>query len=317
MSQAVVPPVVAAQRVFTKETLHRGRPARIRCIDIDGQTFSISRGPLAVLALEDEWYEDIADPAAVIDAIQQRRAPRPDILTFWQRLPDIERRFPFHCEWEALAVLPITSYEEWWQHQIKSRVRNLIRSSRKQGVVVKRVPFDDAFVAGMTAIFNETPIRQGRPFWHYGKDFETVRRQFSRFVSREHMIGAYFQDEMIGFAMLGNAGRFGVTGQIISSIRHRDKATNNGLIAKAVEVCEAENLRHLVYLYWGDGSLSEFKRRCGFEPVQVPRYYVPLTWKGRTALKCGAHRGWKGTLPNVIVQPLKRARGAWYEMRAR
>ena len=39
----------------------------------------------------------------------------------------------------------------------------------------------------MTAIFNEAAIRQGRPFWHYGKDFETVKRQFSRYLAREHM----------------------------------------------------------------------------------------------------------------------------------
>ena len=35
--------------------------------------------------------------------------------------------------------------------------------------------FDDEFITGMTRIFNETPVRQGRRFWHYGKDFDTVR----------------------------------------------------------------------------------------------------------------------------------------------
>ena len=87
-----------------------------------------------------------------------------------------------------------------------------------------------------------------------------MKRQFARYVHREHMIGAYYRDEMIGLIMLGNAGRFGVTGQIISSIKHRDKATNNALIAKAVEVCEKAGLEYLVYLFWSDDSLSEFKR---------------------------------------------------------
>ncbi len=57
---------------------------------------------------------------------------------------------------------------------------------------------------------------------------------------------------MIGFIMLGNAGRYGVLGQIISSLKHRDKATNNALIAKAVGVCERAGLPHLVYLFWND-----------------------------------------------------------------
>ena len=50
---------------------------------------------------------------------------------------------------------------------------------------------------------------------------------------------------MIGLIMLGNAGRFGLTGQIISAIKHRDKATNNLLIAKAVEVCARLGLPYL------------------------------------------------------------------------
>ncbi len=85
----------------------------------------------------------------------------------------------------------------------------------------------------MTDIFNETPVRQGRRYWHYGKDFETVKRQFSTYIHRETMIGAYYQGEMIGAMMLCNAGNYGITGQIISKVKHRDKVTNNVLIGKA------------------------------------------------------------------------------------
>ena len=182
-------------------------------------------------------------------------------------------------------------------------------------MVVRETLYDDDFVRGMTAIFNEAPIRQGRRFWHYGKDFETVKNQFSRYLFREHMIGAYYQGEMIGFVMLGNAGKFGVTGQIISSLKHRDKALNNALIAKAVEVCEKLKLSYLIYLFWSDDSLAEFKRRCGFEKVRVPRYYIPLTWKGKLVLRCGAHRGWKEILPVWVKNPLKRLRKRWHEAR--
>jgi hypothetical protein len=118
---------------------------------------------------------------------------------------------------------------------------------------------------------------------------------------------------MIGVIMLGNAGTFGVTGQIISSLKHRDKATNNALVAKAVEVCEKLGLTHLVYLFWSDDSLSEFKRRCGFERTRVPRYFVPLTMKGRMGLRAGLHRGWMSMVPPRVKAPLKRLRGAWYD----
>lgn len=303
-------------RLFPKETLIKGQPAQIECTEIAGQIFSVSRGPLTIVSLEDEWYEDLANPEAAIAALRGSIGFKPDLLTFWQRMPQTAPNYPYHLEWEEIAVLPITSYDHWWKDQIKSRVRSQIRKAEKEGLVVKEVPYDDDFVKGMTAIFNEAPVRQGRRFWHYGKDFETVKRQFSRFVVRERMIGAYYHGEMIGFIMLGNAGRFGITGQIISSIKHRDKSPNNALIAKAVEVCDTQQLKYLIYLFWSDDSLAEFKRRCGFEKVAIPRYYVPLSGKGELALKCGLHSGWRVILPKGVKDSLKWVRGKWYRLRA-
>lgn len=315
MSNAMTSALADCQ-VFTKETLINGSPGRIRCLQIGGQTFTLSSGPIATVSLEDEWYDDLADPEMVIRELQQNSRIRPDLLTFWQRIPETQPKYDFYHEWEEIAVLPIISYQHWLKHQIKSRTRNLIRKAEKEGVVVRETVYDDDFVRGMTAIFNESPVRQGRSFWHYGKDFSTVKAQFSRFVHREYMIGAYYQDEMIGFVMMGDAGRFGLTGQIISSLHHRDKSTSNALIAKAVEVCEDHSLKSLVYLFWGDDTLAEFKRRCGFEPVRVPRFYVPLSWKGRLALRCGAHRGWKAMLPSGFKASMKRLRSKWNEQRA-
>ena len=300
--------------LYQQETLIKGRPAEIECVDIGGQTYTISPGPIRILGLADDWFEDQQDPEAVIQALKngKRNQIKPDIFTFWQRLPNVEPQHPYPMELEDIAVLPVTSYAQWFNHQIKSRTRSLIRKTEKDGVTVRETAYDDDFVRGMTAIFNESAVRQGRKFWHYGKDFETVKQQFSRYIHREIMIGAYYKGEMIGLIMLGNAGRFGLTGQIISSLKHRDKATNNALVAKAVEICEQRKLGYLVYLFWSDDSLAEFKRRCGFERTQVPRYFVPLTVKGTLALKCGAHRGWKQMVPKNIKGPLKRLRRIWH-----
>jgi hypothetical protein len=315
MAKTMSLPPLSAPRLFQQDTLIKGQPARIDCIDIGGQTYTITRGPLTVVSLEDEWYDDVRDPEAVIAALKDQSDARIDLFTFWQRLPDLEPKYPYYREWDEIAVLPIKSYDDWLKNQLSGRTRNLIRKAGKEGVVVRETSYDDAFVRGMTAIFNEAPVRQGRPFWNYGKDEATVRRQFSRYIHREHMIGAYYEGEMIGLVMLGNAGRFGLTGQIISSLKHRDKATNNALIAKAVEVCANRGLDHLVYLFWSNDSLSEFKRRCGFERTNAPRYFVPLTATGRLGLKLGAHRGWRAMLPDRVRDPLKRLRAAWYARR--
>ena len=297
-----------------RETLVKGQPSRVECLEIDGQTYSLNRGPATILGLEDEWYEDVRDPEKVIATLEHSSGFKPDIFTFWQRLPDYEPKYDYPVHWEEIAVLPVQSYDHWFNHQIKSRTRGLVRKAEKEGITVRETAYDDDFVRGMTAIFNESPVRQGRKFWHYGKDFEMVKRQFSRYVHREYMIGAYLGDEMIGLIMLGNAGQFGLTGQIISAIKHRDKATNNALIAKAVELCEKYRLPHLCYLFWSNDSLAEFKRRCGFEKRRVPRYFVPLTRKGRLALKLGVHRGWKELMPAGLKASLKRLRTRWYSL---
>jgi hypothetical protein len=303
-------------KVFAKDTLVKGQPTQIRCAEIQGQTYSIAKGPVTVVSLEDEWYEDVQNPVRVIEELKSRSEVGADVFTFWQRLPDVQPKHQLYLEWESVAAVPISTADHWFNKQISSRTRSLIRKAKKEGVEVRETAYDDEFVRGMAEIFNETPIRQGREFWHYGKDFETIKRQFSRYLFREQMIGAYLGDELIGFIMLGIAGKFALTGQIISKLKHRDKSTNNTLIAKAVEVCAKKGLGHLVYFHWTDDSLAEFKRRCGFEETKVPRYFIPLTQRGRLALRFGFHRGWKAAIPNPIRKPLKKLRRIWNDWRS-
>jgi hypothetical protein len=293
--------------VYAKETVVDGKTVSLECVKINGQTYLVTGGLVRIMRLEDDWYEDVNDPSSVIAALRSSDV-RPDIFSFWQRLPDVEPQYRYYREWESIAVLPIKSFDHWWNKQIKDKTRNMVRKSKKAGIEVRDASYDDAFVQGMTDIFNETPVRQGRKFWHYGKDFKTIKQQFSQFLFREELIGAYYGGELVGFAMLANAGKYGVLGQIISKIEHRDKAINNGLIAKAIEKCETKQLPYLVYAYWNENSLSDFKRHCGFEHIKLPRYFVPLTRRGKLALKLGVHRDWKEAVPRQIKDPLKKLR---------
>lgn len=303
-------------RVFRKDTLENGMPIHLECAELDGQTYAVKPAFLRIARLEKEWYGDVNDPASVIAALASSEL-RPDLFTFWQRVPETQPRYTYYLEWESLAVLPVTSFDHWWNKQVKGTTRNMVRKSQKAGVEVRETPFDNDFVKGAVDIFNETPVRQGFQFWHFGKSFETVKREFSRFLFREDIIGAYYQGELIGFAMLANAGRYGMIGMFISKIKHRDKATNNALMAKTIEVCEKRELPYLVYTTWRETSLVNFKRHSGFQEMRVPRYFVPLTQKGKLALKLGFHRGYRDSLPGVIKRPLKRLRKQWYDFRWR
>src|SRR5438874_5376166 len=282
-------------------------------MEVDGKRILIEGEIPRIARLEQEWYEDVEDPRTLINQLCKSE-PRPDIVTFWQRLPDTEPKYSYPIEMDSIAALPIKSYSLWWEKQIDRKARNKIRKAQKNGVVVKPVTFDDRFVRGITSIFNETPIRQGRHYLHYGKDFETVKRQFSRFLFREELFGAYLGEELVGFIMLADAGRYGWLGQIISKISYRDLAPTNALLAKAVERCAQKGLPYLVYALWLDDSLGDFKRSNGFQRFDLPRFFVPLTKKGKLALKLGLHRGWKEGVPKPIKKALKKLRRGWYDL---
>ena len=297
-------------KTFVKDRLVDGKPSHVRCVELDGQTFALSGHLPRFVRLEDEWYHDLRDPHAVVAAMRRARI-KADIFSFWQRVPDTEPLFTFPRAWESIATLPVTTFDHWWNRQIKPATRNLVRKSEKKGVEVRSARYDDAFVRGMTEIFNETPIRQGRRFWHYGKDFATIIEQFSRYLFREELIGAYYEGELIGFAMIADAGRYAVVGQIISKIHHRDKSPNNALIAKAVEICAGKCLPHLLYGSWADGSLADFKRHNGFEETRLPRYYVALNTRGAAMVSLGLHHGWRAAIPPTMKTRLKTLRSAW------
>ena len=268
---------------------------------------------MRIARLEEEWYEDVDSPEALVEAIRESGYSA-DVLSFWQRLPDVEIKRNYCVEHDSIAAIPVKDYMLWWENQIDAKTRNMVRRAEKKGIVVRRSEFDDKFVGGMVSIFNETPVRQGKPFWHYGKDFETIKREFSRFLFREEIFGAYVGDELVGFIFIACAGKFATLGQIISKIAHRDKAPNNALIAKAVERCAEKGIPYLTYANWVEGSLGQFKRSNGFEKVDLPRYFVPLTWKGQIFVSLGLYRG-INLLPKGVVRFLKDSRKRFHERR--
>ncbi|MGD0236924.1 MAG: hypothetical protein ABSC55_20625 [Syntrophorhabdales bacterium] len=182
------------------------------------------------------------------------------------------------------------------------KARKNVRRAGRRGVAVKRIEFSDDLVKGIVAINNETPIRQGRPFWHYGKSFEAVKKDYSDFLDRSEFLGAYYRDELIGFIKLIYMGEIVSVVQLLNKNAHYDKRPANALIAEAVKLCVEKGAGYLVYgqyAYDGNtkGALTEFKRRNGFEQVLIPTYYVPLTLKGRICIKLGLHMGIKRLLP--------------------
>jgi hypothetical protein len=277
---------------------------------------------LRIARPREEWDTDVDDPAAWIAALRGPGAPRADLFTFMQRLPESRPRFKFRMEWDNVAALPIRDYDSWFKHQLHQNPRNKLRKAAKAGLEVREAAFDDDFIRGIREIQDELPIRQGRRFAYYRKDLEWIRLRYGTYHERARFIGAYFRGEMIGFLKLVTAGRFVRTMGLLAKVGCRDLAPMNALIGKAVAVCAEIGMPWLVYGRYdygkiGADSVVSYKFYNGFEHILLPRYFVPLTAAGRAALALGLHHGWLGFAPRPLVQRLRALKVAYYERKFR
>jgi hypothetical protein len=313
LSDAVAGPEQA--RPF--EVRVKGKTLYVPSVQVQGRRVITTGRWLRIAAIHDEELveeEPVPDPEAFLRSLRRARL-KCDIFTFAQRLPETAPRFKYCMEWDNYAVIPITTLADW-EKRVASDVRKALRRARREGVEVRLSKLDDAFVAGICDIYNESPVRQGKPFWQYHKDFETVRRENSTYPERSAVLGAYYNNELIGFIKMVFVGNQARTFQVIGKKKYFDKKPVNALIAKAVEICELTGTSYLIYGSFmhnqTENSLTQFKRRNGFEQLLLPRYYLPLTLKGKIALRLGLHHGMTALIPKPALRLLLKLRAAWY-----
>lgn len=268
-----------------------------------------------IIRLQAEYYEWINDLGNCIAELR-REETGADLFTIVQKvLP--ENRAPAHSfyrERECIAVVKSASYDQWWD-SLRHETQVKIRKARKRGVETRVVSFDDEMVKAIKNIYDESPIRQGKPFAHYKESLEVLKKEHATFLDRSQFIGAFYEGEMIGFAKIVHQEGFSSFMQILAMVGHRDKAPTNALLDKAVELCAKQGIPYLQYGAWSQRGLGEFKENHGFEPVEVPRYYVPLNLKGEIALRLKLHRRLPELFPTKLVGLAADAREKWYSAR--
>ncbi len=279
--------------------------------DIEGIAVQVSGIYPRIARLRSEQFTTVEDPHSFIPAVKAN--VRADIFSFIQPVGDHVPRHSYHQEWVDFAVLHFDSYESWWKDQLNDKTRNMIRKAAKKGIEVRTVICDDALIEGIKEIYDETPVRQGKPFKHYGKDLATLRNTHATLLERSEFIGAFFQGKLVGFIKIVYQKRAASIMQIISTFAHRDKAPTNALLAKAVELCAKRGIHLIQYGIWSRRSMGEFKRHHCFERVRVPRYFVPLNARGSFALLVSLHRNLVDLVPENLLNFGARLRAWWYE----
>ncbi len=272
-------------------------------LDVDHELETLqTKKKISVKIVHDiqEYEKNIAPSDVFIEKLHERDK---DIFTF------VERKWCYQIPnppitWiktdDNVALLEIKDYATWWSN-IGKKTRNMIRRAEKSAITATVVEPTEKFAVGVSKIYNETPIRQERAFSHYGEPLEAVIRNITT-AQRSTFVGAYLQEELVGFIQILYGDNIAVVAQILSLQKHWDKSVNNALLAKAVEVCASKGERWLMYGRVGNHpSLDKFKDSNGFIKFPITRYYVPITGKGRIAIKLGLHQDLKDAIP----QPLK------------
>ncbi len=303
-------------------SLVRNRP--VSALEVIGQRIIVEGEWLKVARVQDEHWQQgqvVRDPEKFVAAIRAANLGA-DLFTFCQKLPEIQPQYTYRLKWDNWAVIRTCSFNEWWEKRLPQVTRKNVRRASRRGVLVRLVACDDTLIRGITDIYNEIPIRDGRPFPHYGKDFATIRREVSTMSDRSEFLAAFHGEELIGFIKLIHMGKLSSILHIVSKRAHYDKRPSNALLTKAAEVCHQRGADYLIYGQYNYGNrsnspLTEFKRRNGFERILVPRYFIPLTIWGRIALGLRLHHGITGLLPRSCVDPILHLRAKYYEKRLR
>ncbi len=211
-----------------------------------GKQIEVQGKALRVGRLDAEKYQFLDDPEEMLEGLRKSRR-RVDLFTFMQRLPESTPKYKYPMEMDNLAAIPISTFDQWWNHQIGFKARNKAKQAEKKGVTVREVPFDALLVKGIWEIYNECPIRQGKPFGHYGKSLETVHKEEATYLDSSIFLGAFLGEEMIGFVKMVHDETCTQAGlmNIVSMVKHRDRAPTNALVAHAVRVCAERKISYL------------------------------------------------------------------------
>lgn len=246
-----------------------------------------------------EYLQSIIPTNEFFEELRRRRV---DIFTFVERrwcCPLSQPSKSWSGAKDNIAILHVKSYDEWWK-AIGKKTRNMIRKAEKSNIRTHITEPNENLADGIWKIYNETPIRQDRAFPHYGLTLQAVKEGVVVGEDKTY-IGADLDDELVGFIQLIGGDRIVIISQILSLQRHADKAVNNALLAKAVEVCSLNNWQWLMYGRIGNHpSLDRFKKSNGFDKFPITRYYVPVTRMGQIAISMKLHRDIKDILPDQV-----------------
>jgi hypothetical protein len=303
----------------------KGKWYRVPALNVSGKKI-IRKGRWLKVAYvnAEQWLETpLENPAHCIEALRNDRTGslRADIFTFCQKLPAILPQYQYPIELESIAAIRLSTFKQWWE-ELSQETRKNVRRSEKRGVTVEVKKLDSQLLEALVELNNDSPLRQGKTYTHYGKTVDQVARDQQDFLDRSDYVCAYHGAELVGIVKLIYRKDIASILTFLSKASHNDKRPANALMAKVVELCTEKKMSHVTFGLFNyykkrDTSLREFKIRNGFNEILVPRYFVPLTIKGAVSIKFGFHKGLIGLLPHRIITLFVNTRTKFNKLKTR
>ena len=112
------------------------------------QQIKISGRVLRIARLDADKYRFLLDPEPLIAELRAS-GERIDLFTFLQGLHETEPKYKYPMELDNLAVLPVSTFDNWWDKQIGFKARNKAKQAGKNGAVIREIPFDASLARGI------------------------------------------------------------------------------------------------------------------------------------------------------------------------
>src|SRR5882724_9643821 len=97
------------------EFTSQGKSVRVPAAEIEGRMVISRGGKIKVASIFDDAVaqgELVKDPDTFVAVLKQSGLPA-DVLTFFQRPPDVKPKFPLHFDWDNYAVINTESFDAW------------------------------------------------------------------------------------------------------------------------------------------------------------------------------------------------------------
>lgn len=290
-----------------------------RALEWGGATILAPRRRWGVAMLLDEDYLD--GPLVEVGALREalRGLENPPMALRCSSLAHLDTASGDGAvEWDNRSCLTLSQPQSWVKKQVAKDVREGLRRARREGVEVREIPFDEESFEAIATLFNETPIRQGKRYWHYGKSARQIGEELSPLAGRSVFVGAFLGARLVGFSQIVRLERLRIlrTVHVLGSVQAKRVRPVSAMIEWMVQYGWEQGFERLVYgkhNYGGspNDTLAAFKSRHGFRLTPLRVDYHPLSPWGAWFLAAGLHRSPREMIPAELVHTLKGWRARW------